>query len=202
MSLKAYVTFAIQKSSTMRLVLLLTFTLLFTGSVYCQDDGPWWKRLFRKETIENQDKNDNTNNPEKPSKQYPPLIEHDIEQDHIAIDSLLMVPEILRPGKVVLKTDPKLALLDSMYKDQPPKILGYRIKIYFGGLEQARGIRVNYISSGNKDGCYLKQYPPNFAVMVGNFRSQTEAYQRLNELKALYPGASIVRDEIELSQLD
>ena len=119
MSLKAYVTFAIQKSSTMRLVLLLTFTLLFTGSVYCQDDGPWWKRLFRKETIENQDKNDNTNNPEKPSKQYPPRIEHDIEQDHSAIDSLLLVPEILKPGKVVLKTDPKLALLDSMYKDQP-----------------------------------------------------------------------------------
>lgn len=186
----------------MRLVLLLTFTLLFTGSGYCQDDGPWWKRLFRKETVENQDKNGNTHNPEKPSEEHPPLIEHEVEQDHSSLDSLVIEPKVLEPGKVVLKTDPKLALLDSMYKDQPPKIIGYRIKIYFGGLEQARGIRVNYISSGNKDGCYLKQYPPNFAVMVGNFRSQTEAYQRLNELKALYPGASIVRDEIELPQVD
>ena len=184
----------------MRLALIFLFTLLFTGSGYCQDDGPWWKRLFRKETVENQDKQDVPD--EKPIQDSIPLFDPNVEPEILPMDSIELVPKVIEPGKVYMKTDPRLALLDSSYKDQPPKLIGYRIKIYFGELEQARGIRVNYISSGNKDGCYLKQYPPNFAVMVGNFRSQTEAYKRLNELKQLYPGASIVRDEIELPQVE
>ncbi|MGB1030982.1 MAG: hypothetical protein ACPGWM_00145, partial [Flavobacteriales bacterium] len=182
------------------LAFIILFTLLFTGSGYCQDDGPWWKRLFRKETVENQDKQETPD--EKPTTDSIPLFDPSDAPEITPKDSIESTPQEIEPGKIHLKTDPRLVALDSSYIDQPPKLIGYRIKIYFGELEQARGIRVNYISSGNKDGCYLKQYPPNFAVMVGNFRSQTEAYQRLNELKKLYPGASIVRDEIELPQVD
>ena len=113
-----------------------------------------------------------------------------------------IIEPIKRPGHISYKLDPALSAMDSLYKAEPPILNGYRIKIFFGNLEQARGIRVNYISVGGKDGCYLKQYPPNFAVLVGNYRSRTEAYMRLNELKVLYPNASIVRSKIEISRLD
>lgn len=104
---------------------------------------------------------------------------------------------VLRPGHIALEQSPLLTKLDSIYKENPPKIMGYRIKIYFGNLQEARGIKANHVSSGNREGCYVKQYPPNFAVVVGNYRTEEAAQQRLQELKQLYPGATVVRDEIE-----
>lgn len=184
----------------MRRILVIALLLSFSLVSHTQTDDPWWKKLFRKETVETQDDK---------KEDVSPIIIDTLQTTPtptpILEDSLIETSigePIKRPGKITYKMDPALAAMDSMYKAEPPVLNGYRIKIYFGNLEQARGIRVNYISAGYKDGCYLKQYPPNFAVLVGNFRSQTEAYKRLNELKALYPGASIVRSEIEISRLD
>ena len=188
-----------QIKNKMRRILVLNLLLSFSLVSHTQTDDPWWKKLFRSETVETQDE-----------KKQDTLIVIDTLQTvptptPIIKDSLVQTSigaPIKGPGNITYKFDPALASMDSLYKAEPPVLNGYRIKIYFGNLEQARGTRVNYISAGYKDGCYLKQYPPNFAVLVGNFRSQTEAYKRLNELKALYPGASIVRSEIEISRLD
>ena len=182
----------------MRIVLLLLVFMASSITLMAQTDDPWWKRLFRKETVEQQEE---VKKDESTIEMEDAVIDSDNTNEPLdSISTPSEAPAV--PGHVVIKTPSSLQSLDSLYMAEPPKINGYRIKIYFGELEQARGMRVNYISAGNKDGCYLKQYPPNFAVLVGNYRSQTEAFKRLNELKLVYPGATIVRDEIELSELD
>ncbi|MDP4953797.1 MAG: SPOR domain-containing protein [Flavobacteriales bacterium] len=177
----------------MKRILIIPFCLFISLNISAQDDTPWWKNMFRKEAVDEAEK---------------PEVEEalDLQKDSIndnneVIDSLFeeMPSEdvVSRPGHIALEQSPLLTKLDSIYKENPPKIMGYRIKIYFGNLQEARGIKANHVSSGNREGCYVKQYPPNFAVVVGNFRTEEAAQQRLQELKQLYPGATVVRDEIE-----
>lgn len=188
-----YITFAKLKASTMKRILIIPFCLFISLNISAQDDTPWWKNMFRKEAVDEAEK---------------PEVEEalDLQKDSIndnneVIDSLFEeTPSedvVHRPGHIALEQSPLLTKLDSIYKENPPKIMGYRIKIYFGNLQEARGIKANHVSSGNREGCYVKQYPPNFAVVVGNFRTEEAAQQRLQELKQLYPGATVVRDEIE-----
>lgn len=188
-----YITFVKLKSSSMKSILIGSFCLFISLNISAQDDAPWWKNMFRKEAVDEAEK------PQAKVNMDLPL--DSIQRGSEMIDSLFeetpSEDEVLRPGHIALEQSPLLTKLDSIYKENPPKIMGYRIKIYFGNLQEARGIKANHVSSGNREGCYVKQYPPNFAVVVGNFRTEEAAQQRLQELKQLYPGATVVRDEIE-----
>lgn len=188
-----YITFAKLKASSMKSILIIPFCLFISLNISAQDDTPWWKNMFRKEAVDEA---------EKPQVEEALDLQIDsINDNNEVIDSLFEeTPSedvVLRPGHIALEQSPLLTKLDSIYKENPPKIMGYRIKIYFGNLQEARGIKANHVSSGNREGCYVKQYPPNFAVVVGNYRTEEAAQQRLQELKQLYPGATVVRDEIE-----
>ncbi len=182
----------------MRHLLFIPIFFFISLTSSAQETSPWWKNLFRKEAVETNESTpkEEITVPKKDSLQMEATLPDTV---NTAPDSL---PMTIVPGKIEVETSPLLAQLDSIYKENPPKILGYRIKIYFGDLQSARGIKSNYVSSGNREGCYVKQYPPNFAVVVGNFRSEEDAQLRLQELKALYPGASVVRDEIEAPILE
>lgn len=182
----------------MRHLLFVPFFIFISLNSSAQDDSPWWKNLFRKEAVEPIEAQEVEELPQ--AKKDTLLFEETLlDSSLIDIDAM---EEAGIPGHIQLETSPLLAQLDSIYKENPPKIIGYRIKIYFGDLQSARGIKADYVSNGNREGCYVKQYPPNFAVVVGNFRSEEDAELRLQELKALYPGASVVRDEIEPPMMD
>lgn len=189
-----YITFANSNKSTMKRISFISLCLFISLNISAQDDTPWWKNMFRKEAVDEAEK----------TQDAAPIMDVPVDstnQTHEVIDSLfkeMPVEEMLvRPGQIKVEQSPLLTKLDSLYKENPPRIMGYRIKIYFGNLQEARGIKANHVSSGNREGCYVKQYPPNFAVVVGNFRTEEAAQQRLQELKQLYPGATVVRDEIE-----
>ena len=188
-----YITFAKLKASTMKRILIIPLCLFISLSISAQDDAPWWKNMFRKEAVNEAEKTQDATPIDMPV--------DSINNTNEVIDSLFEetpAEELLvRPGQIKVEQSPLLTKLDSLYKENPPRIMGYRIKIYFGNLQEARGIKANHVSSGNREGCYVKQYPPNFAVVVGNFRTEEAAQQRLQELKQLYPGATVVRDEIE-----
>lgn len=182
----------------MRNLLFVPFFIFISLNSNAQDDSPWWKNLFRKEAVEPVEAQE--------VEELPQAKKDTLMFEETLLDSSLIEVEAIEepviPGNIQLETSPLLAQLDSIYKENPPKIIGYRIKIYFGDLQSARGIKADYVSNGNREGCYVKQYPPNFAVVVGNFRSEEDAELRLQELKALYPGASVVRDEIETPMMD
>jgi hypothetical protein len=182
----------------MRHLLFVPLFIFISLNSSAQDDTPWWKNLFRKEAVEPLETQEIEKVPQ--AKKDSLLLEETLLDSSLTdIDT---IEEVIIPGHIQVEKSPLLAQLDSIYKENPPKIIGYRIKIYFGDLQSARGIKADYISNGNREGCYVKQYPPNFAVVVGNFRSEEDAVLRLQELKALYPGASVVRDEIETPMMD
>lgn len=188
-----YITFAKLNASTMKRIFIISFCLLISLNISAQEDTPWWKNMFRKTVVDEAEKPKDEEGLDIPIDS----IKDNKELIDSLFDELPAEDVVVRLGHIAVEQSPLLTKLDSLYKENPPRIMGYRIKIYFGNLQEARGIKANHVSSGNREGCYVKQYPPNFAVVVGNFRTEEAAQQRLQELKQLYPGATVVRDEIE-----
>ncbi|MFH2144071.1 MAG: SPOR domain-containing protein [Bacteroidota bacterium] len=82
---------------------------------------------------------------------------------------------------------------------------GYSIRIY-----SARGANAKKYALDVKSD-FMKKYPminsdmnyipPNFRVLVGNFRTKTEAEKFRREIMTNYPGAFIVKDVIKFPEL-
>ena len=72
------------------------------------------------------------------------------------------------------------ARLDSLAKDNPKAMQGYRIQIYFGSLSEARAVKAAFRKEHPDVGCQLLPISPNYAVTVGNFRDQWEARRALD----------------------
>lgn len=181
---------------------ILLFLCLNTLDGEAQDDKtPWWKNLFKKETVDEMNRDEpTTGRPIDPKTTQVP-------DTPFPVDSMMVVDEAslirsAKPGIVRIYQDSRILSIDSLYTKEPPAISGYRIKIYFGDLNTARSERARYISSHKGEPCYLRPYPPNFAVLVGDYRTSIKAHRRMAELKAMYPSASVVQDEIQLPALE
>lgn len=149
--------------------------------------------MFRKETVEDMDEqSETTPNPPTP-------IEVDTTEipDTISSENDSALANTREPGFISVDLPKGLNALDSLYKKEPPQVNGYRIQIYFGNLTEARELRSSFISSNKDVPCYLVQNPPNFAIHVGDFRRELDAYRLIQELKAAYPSAIIVPSAIQ-----
>lgn len=177
---------------------LLLLVLLITTGVHqqalAQDDRPWWKKLFRKETVDEMDQ------PTKQQEEADTVLKVDdvpAGVDSVTESSTDFRPLVERPGKIELNLPDGFGRLDSTFREDPPKLEGYRVQVYFGDLNSAREQRSTYISESYPYPAYLVQNPPNFAVQIGDFRDQLEAYRVLTFLKETYPAAIVVPAEIE-----
>ena len=163
---------------------------LSVGSA-AQDD-PWWKKLFKKETVNELESSD----PQE--EEMPPAT---FENEPEAIDSLVIPSFTMEPGVVSIQTPGKLDSLDARQLEDPLPIKGYRIQIFYGNYDNARSERSKYMSEHDDDPCYLVNNNPNFAVRVGDFRTELDAHRQLNEIKGQYPFAYVVPDQIEFPEL-
>lgn len=185
-------------------VLVLVLYSLVHQNALAQDDTPWWKRLFRKETVEEME--------EKEAKpRVPDVIEAPMDtilsgegNDDVAPTDSMAIPVLRkdREGEITLQLPKGMERLDSLFLEQPPELMGYRVQVYFGRLNDARDRRGDYLRSELEYSSYLIQNPPNFAVQLGDFRTELEAWRVLQELKELYPAAIVVPAEIEWPRLD
>lgn len=162
-----------------------------TSSSALAQDGPWWKNLFKKETVEEieDDTIDTT-------KEETDLGDLDLK-DTIPV----IIPMITEPGLITITTPFGLDTLNRSLTKKPKPINGFRIQIFFGSLSTAKTERSSFMGSHEDQPCYLVQNVPNYAVRVGDFRSELEAHRQLQELKLRYPSAYIVPDEIEFPEL-
>lgn len=182
------------KRMTTRFLMTLMALLVFSSAAQAQEDS-WWKKLFKKETVDEMEK---TPSEEKEVIDYtqPETETPSVEESKDTIT--LSKPAVLQQRGDVRITEPKgFASLDSLFRENPPVIEGYRIQIFFGDLQTARGERANFLKRSIDTPCYLVQNPPNFVVQVGNYRTQLEAHRYLNELKEIYPSARIIPTEIQ-----
>lgn len=177
---------------------LLLLVLLFTTGVHqqalAQDDQPWWKKLFRKETVDEMDEPKSDD-----GEMVTPRLE-DSTPDTVETDELPgeVRPAFSdRPGQINVSLPAGFERLDSAFREQPPALNGFRVQVYFGNLNGAREHRSTYIGEDHPYPAYLVQNPPNFAVQIGDFRDQLEAHRVLRHLKETYPSAIVVPSEIE-----
>ena len=156
-----------------------------------QEDAPWWKKLFKQETVDEQDQ-------QEPRTEERPVNTPDslatTQRKEVFTDT---THTPILPGTIRIEEPNGFERLDSLFMASPPKRQGYRLQIFFGPLQSAREARSTFIAERKDFPCYLVQNPPNFAVQIGDFRNQLEAHRLLEELKGKYPGAIVVPAEIE-----
>ena len=85
------------------------------------------------------------------------------------------------------------------------KVEGYRIQIVaLAGSNSrinAETTKKNFTKAFPKVSCYLSYFEPNFRVRVGDFRNRIDAIRILNEIQILFPGAFVVRDKVNYTDL-
>ena len=77
---------------------------------------------------------------------------------------------------------------------------GYRIRVFYDNQQSSRGVSNAIAKSISETYPDIRVYRtfenPNFKVTVGDFRTKDEAIKVFTELKATYPGAFLIRDNI------
>jgi hypothetical protein len=185
--------------TALRLLLLLSFSLLLINSSSAQDDS-WWKKLFKKETAE-----EAQSSPADSTKESEGTISPNEGVNTLPAETTDTVATVFIPtteGRITVSKPAGIDKLDSLYRAEPPTLRGYRIQIYFGDLNSAREKRLQFISANDNLPCYMVQNAPNFAVLVGDFRTHLDAYREVQMIKASYPLATIVPAKIEPPTID
>ena len=171
----------------------LTVLLFSSASAQAQDDN-WWRKLFRKDAVEDQ----------QTLPASTPVDTQEVTAPSLPPESFPKTGDTVRTsgtqGLIVRNEPTRLATLDSLYRENPPELTGYRVQVYFGSLQQAREVRKTFMETHREVPCYLVQNPPSFAVQIGNFRTQLDAYREARSFKATYPGAIVVPAKIESPQ--
>ena len=104
-------------------------------------------------------------------------------------------------GDVRLTVDPRVERMMQDYATHRQVQFGYRVQIYLGDRRTAEETKRSFLQKYPDMPAYLSWLAPNFRLRVGDMRTRLEAEKLLNELKPLYPGSYIVKDEIEMPQV-
>jgi sporulation related protein len=112
-------------------------------------------------------------------------------------------PEVATgPGEVIIHQEERIGRLMDDFAARKHTLKGYRVQIFMGGNREAgKQVRIDFLRKHTEVPAYEDYLAPNFRVRVGDMRTRMEAARLLRELKADYPGAYIVPDEIEMPRL-
>jgi len=110
--------------------------------------------------------------------------------------------------KLNVQSEPRIKELLEQHVRQNKKnntTNGFRLQIYFGSgtnaHAQATKIRTDFLSTHPDEKVYLIFKSPDFKVLVGNFRTKSEALKMQKSLINQYPNAFIVADDIAFPEL-
>ena len=114
----------------------------------------------------------------------------------------------IKEGRVEIIKDSRIdTLMKKLVKINESKgtIEGYRVQIHIASgshsKKKSQDVREAFIKKYSENEVYIIYQAPNFKVRVGDFRTRLDASGLLQELKNDYPGAFIVKDEINLPGL-
>lgn len=105
------------------------------------------------------------------------------------------------PGEITIIADPRIKSLDLKKAENPTKLDGYRVQIFFGDRGKAQEMRGEFIRKYPDMKAYISYLAPNFRLRVGDFRTRIEGDKFKNEVNRSFPGSYIVKDKIELPVL-
>ena len=176
---------------------ILVVIICYSTSIHAQTEKKtWWKKLFKKETV-------NTIEQPGDDSKLPVVEEPMIDSTTSEEIPVLEIPDrsvqLLKKdysGKINIHNTLPLDSINGNLRAE--EIEGFRIQIYFGSLNTAKGIRATYMNNRSGDAVYLELKAPNYVVVVGNYRTKIEAYQNLHRIQKKYPRALIVESVIDL----
>ena len=83
------------------------------------------------------------------------------------------------------------------------RVDGYRLLIYFNQDKSlAQQQKAHFMSLYPEHSAYIDYLAPNYRVRVGNFRTKLEAEALKAELLAVFPTAIVIKDKIQLPEID
>lgn len=98
------------------------------------------------------------------------------------------------------------AMANKIEKNKTKKMAGYRVRIFFDNKQTSRGASeaaVNRFHAAYPGyGAYRTFASPYFKVTVGDFRTKSEAMQMLQALRADFPSALVVKENINYPIID
>lgn len=110
--------------------------------------------------------------------------------------------QVPKTGRVEIIQSERIFKLDSLKKIHPTLPNGYRVQIFFGRRDAAREKKIEFIRQYPETGAYISYLAPNFRLRVGDFRTKLDCEKFKKEIGKSFPGSYIVKDKIELPNLE
>lgn len=183
-----------------------TFACFWLGQTWAQTDttstseSNWWKGLFRAKTLEQVDPSSGLDTPfDVPSTEAPAQPLDTSSQLEIPVTTTPEKPQH-RTSEWRVKADPRLALMDSTWRANPPAMKGYRIQIMTGTLHACRMERSRLRGQTNW-GVYVVPMSMDYQVLIGDFRDAWSAEEERKNWSESHPGSLVVPGEIALPPL-
>ncbi|MGB0886851.1 MAG: SPOR domain-containing protein [Vicingaceae bacterium] len=108
----------------------------------------------------------------------------------------------LKAHKVNTVKDKRISKLNNTYQTSY-SLKGYRIQIFSDNKKQpANQARSTFLRSHPKTKAHLSYEQPYYKVRVGDFRTKLEALKYKNDVADEFPNCFIVKDEIDVNELD
>lgn len=83
------------------------------------------------------------------------------------------------------------------------KLSGFRLQIFYDQEKNTvNQKKADYLARYKDQPAYINYKAPNFRLRVGDFRTRLQAENFMNEIKADWPDAIVVEDDIELPRLE
>ena len=179
----------------------------FSNSGMSQDDSAWWKNLFRPK-----------NTPCDSSAVIPMTPPHTMQnlnavpaESSDTVERPTNMEDLKtnggerkierKEGHYTLTWDPRMAELDSAWKEKEHPLMGYRVQLFSGNLQQAREFR-SRARKKTELPLYLSSMPPNYRITLGDFRNKWDAQNEKQQWLEMFPLSLVIPMEIELPGLD
>ena len=98
------------------------------------------------------------------------------------------------------------AMSRKIERNKDKRMTGYRVRIFFDNKQNARSASEaamgRFQSAYPGHGVYRSFASPYFKVTVGDFRTKSEAMQMMRRIKADFPSAFVVRENINYPIVD
>ena len=98
------------------------------------------------------------------------------------------------------------AMNSKIERNKSKRLTGYRVRIFFDNKQNARtaseAAMGRFQSAYPGHGVYRSFASPYFKVTVGDFRTKSEAMQMMRRIKADFPSAFVVRENINYPIVD
>lgn len=112
---------------------------------------------------------------------------------------------VIGPGVTIMQSESLKDAFNRYVRTNATKpMAGYRIRVFFESGQQARARSLSVANALKKQypnmGVYQNFDSPNFQVFLGDFRTRHDAMRTFNEVRAAYPTAMIMRQNINYAR--